>query len=491
MHEQRAPLGPLHQALAVVHPGVVAAQLAAPDELQPAVGGHCPGPEQPLPETGHVLDELRRRELDAPARREEPARQAGLERSEVDAMRRRLERPEREPALRTPAVGAEPQPEVEQPARSGQRQDQRPPGAPEPAQAAAPGEPGGEGVEDLPVVPRVGGRGEQRRRVLGRVAHRQEVEDDVVVVVLEGGGGRKDEVGVAGGLVDVEVHRRHEVERGQGSLEPGAVGRGENGVAGDGEQAGDAPRPGSEDLLRQGGHRVLAAELGKPADARPPATEVATAGQPTPQDVEGGPGEHRAPGAVEVSGDGVENVEQPLAEAAELLGGQPDPPVGHRPGSRGKAPGQAADALRRDAGGPGDALGRELAHHPLHLLEAVRETGQPARRHPAFREQRVQQRQEEERIAARTDEVVNVRQLGGLRAARVHHHQAAAAGPQRLEPERHPRRGHQAPVGHHRVRPEQEQEVGAVHVRDGKQKLVAEHEQRRQVMRELVDAGRE
>ena len=68
---------------------------------------------------------------------------------------------------------------------------------------------------DLPVVHRaVLGRQHGRGEPCG-VAHREQVEDQVVVVALERGRRRQDHVGVPGGLVDVDVDRRHEVQAGR------------------------------------------------------------------------------------------------------------------------------------------------------------------------------------------------------------------------------------------------------------------------------------
>ena len=77
---------------------------------------------------------------------------------------------------------------------------------------------------------------EERRRPPGRVAHREEVEDEVVVVALERPGRRQDDVGVPGRLVDVEVDRHHGVEAGERLVEPVPRRRRRHRVARDGEQ---------------------------------------------------------------------------------------------------------------------------------------------------------------------------------------------------------------------------------------------------------------
>src|SRR5205807_4105609 len=77
----------LHQPRAVVHPRVVAAQLAAADERQVvAVGQRVLALARVLGELRRLLDEHRRRELHALVSRVERARQSRLERAQVDAV---------------------------------------------------------------------------------------------------------------------------------------------------------------------------------------------------------------------------------------------------------------------------------------------------------------------------------------------------------------------------------------------------------------------
>ena len=215
------------------------------------------------------------------------------------------------------------------------------------AASAAPGAPpeasGGaqrDLAEDLPVVPLVVGLREHRRREPRRVAHRQQVEHQVVVVALERGRRRQDHVGVPGGLVEVDVDRRHEVQAGQGPVERRAVGGRQHRVAGHGQHRADLPVAGRLDLLAQRRDGQLARRLGQPADPGAPHVEVPAADQPGADGVDRRVGEHRAADPVEVAGQEVEAVDRPHAHRAEGLGRHPDPavdrgPVGRR---RGRAP---------------------------------------------------------------------------------------------------------------------------------------------------------
>ena len=104
--------------------------------------------------------------------------------------------------------------------------------------------------------------GEHRRRVVGDVADGEAVERDVVVRALERRRRRQDHVGVARGLVEVEVDADHELERLERRGQPLAVRRREHRVAGDREQRADLALARGLDLLRQAGDGQLAEHLG-------------------------------------------------------------------------------------------------------------------------------------------------------------------------------------------------------------------------------------
>jgi hypothetical protein len=70
----------------------------------------------------------------------------------------------------------------------------------------------------LPVFPSVGGWPDHRSAVAGDVSDGKRVQQQVVVIVLQREGAGQDDVGVSGGLVQVEVDRHHEFQGIQGSL---------------------------------------------------------------------------------------------------------------------------------------------------------------------------------------------------------------------------------------------------------------------------------
>ena len=111
----------------------------------------------------------------------------------------------------------------------------------------------------LPLVERQDGR-----RVVGDVADGELQQQQVVVSTLELRGRRQDHVGVAGGLVQVQVDAHHEVEFVERPGQLFAVGRRQHRVAGQCHQRPDLSGPGCPDLLGEHAHRVLAHHFGMP-----------------------------------------------------------------------------------------------------------------------------------------------------------------------------------------------------------------------------------
>src|SRR5262249_47251595 len=113
----------------------------------------------------------------------------------------------------------------------------------------------------------------------------------------------------------------HELERREGAVELRAVGRREHGVAGGRHERPNLPLPLGEDLLCQRRDGILPRELGQASDAAPASIEMTLLpylGADLEQ-VEGGGGEQGSAGPIEVTGDDVEGVDEPLAEPPERL----------------------------------------------------------------------------------------------------------------------------------------------------------------------------
>ena len=319
-----------------------------------------------------------------------------------------------------------------------------------------------------------------------------DVEDEVVVVPLERRDRRQHEVRVPGGLVEVGIDGDHEIQSGQRALESRPVRRREDGIAGQAHEGADLARPRRLHFLRQHRRRPLPTELGKTAHAAVALGEVAALSDPVAQgdEVDRGTREHGPARPVEVAGDGVEHVDEPVAHAAELLRRHADAAIsdgGRRLRERAR---KGADLRGRDSRRLGHALRWELAHCRLNLLEPGEHRGQAAGIRAALAQHDLQQREEQEGIRPGADGQVRVGDGGRLRAAGIHHDQPAPTRAQRAQAPLDAGRGHEAPVGHEGIRSQHEQERRAVDIRHGEQELMPEHQERCQHVGELVDRGR-
>ncbi len=160
-------------------------------------------------------------------------------------------------------------------------------------------------------------------------------------------------------------------------------------------------------------------------------------------------GTQRAADPIEVTGDQVDQLHQPLAERAEGLGRDAHPPVANRLVRRREIPRQLADLLSRNPTTGAHRFGAEGGDRRAHLLDAVQRELAGARQ--AFLEQSIEQAKQERRVLSRPHEHMLIGDRCGLAATRVDHHQLAAAGADRLQPLLHVRYGHDAAVGGQRV----------------------------------------
>ena len=325
-------------------------------------------------------------------------------------------------------------------------------------------------------------------RVFCNVPHGQQVEDQVVVIVLECRGWRQNNVAVASGLVEVEINRDHEVEVVESSFELHSVGSRQHRVPGHRHQTADPARTLGQNFLGEGGYRQLAAKLGKPAHPAFSPPELAAAG--AGQQIHRRFGEHCSTGAVEISGDNVEHVDEPLAETTKSLGGHTHSAVAHGRRSRRKVARYATNLVACDPRGSSDAFGRKIPSQPPNGLQRVADLGQAAGRLESLSEDHMQEGHQQQGVASRTDEVVAIGDSCRLGAPRVDHHQPAAAMSELFETLAKPRRRHHAAVGHNRVGAEHEQIRGAVDIGHRQEQLVPEHQGRSDVVRKLIDRGR-
>ena len=464
----------LRQAMGVVHPGVVAAQVPAPDQQQRI---DFDGVRQEIRlDAREVPDEGLGRAGDLLVGRLEALQERGRERAEVDAVWRGLERLEGE------LLGVRPRANSRGDARHRIRHRLV-------FDAGRLRVRGAEAVEDLPVVAGALGLLEHRRVVARDVAHREGVEDDVVVLVGQHRSRRQDHVRVARRLVHGDVDRGHELEAGEGAVEAPAVRRRGNGIARDGEHRADLPVARGLDLVGHRGRGQLAAEHGAPGDARLVAPGAAGLGA-GPRHRNRGEREHRAAHRVEIPGEEIQQLDEPLANGAEGLRRQADAPVNDR-GRR------VANLLRDGAhrlGGNSRRRRRALHAEGADRLDRALEPRQSIAvaldaRRPEL-EHRVHQREEECGIGAGADEVVARRDVRRLGAARIDDDDLAAAFANRLQSRGDVGHRHDAAVGRDRIAAEDQPVHRAVHVGDGNHEKMPVHRVARDVLRQLVDGRR-
>ena len=338
---------------------------------------------------------------------------------------------------------------------------------------------------------------EHRRRVVRHVARRELVERQVVVRLLERLRRGQDHVGVAGRLVHVDVDREHEVERLDRALEPAAVRRRDERVAGDRDErahlalarACRSPRPAPTRAARRSTPAARArgsasARTARPSRRRPAPGRVPLARPPRSGNI-APPSRSRLP---------VSTFSTSTSQLACV------------PNSCVQVPIRAYTAR---------ALGcRQLARHPPDLARPRcrrRPPPTPAgTRAPARAPRRARSRARRARptsssssstivhaIAASSSASVPGRMKwcsSASSAVRVRRGSTTTTLPprsrMRAQPPAHVRRGEQAAVRHERVGAQDQQVVAAVHVRDRHRQHRAEHEPGGDLLRHLVDRRR-
>jgi hypothetical protein len=196
--------------------------------------------------------------------------------------------------------------------------------------------------------------------------------------------------------------------------------------------------------------------------------------------------EHRSAGAVEVSRQDVDDVDEPARERSELLGAGAEAPVANGPLGGCEVPREGADVLGGDSGGHGDGLRGEGLGEVADGVDAVGEAREPARRGESFGEEHVDEREQEVGIAAGLDGEVSIGDRRGLRSPGIDDDEHAPPLAVGAQARAHVGSRHQAAVRDQRVRSQDEEEVRAVDVGDRKQPGVAVQEAAAQVLRELV-----
>ncbi len=243
---------------------------------------------------------------------------------------------------------------------------------------------------------------------------------------------------------------------------------------------------GGDDLVVQRRDGQLPDGLRQPPDA---AVATAVPERSPRRAVVGRQGEHRPSRLIEVSGQDVDHVHQPGGRGPEGHGAGPEPPVDHRPLRVRELTGELPDRGRVDPTGSRHAFGREGRRRVEDLLEAGDVVGEVLSDvDEPLLGQGVHQREEEQRVAARSDGEVEIGTLRRAGADRVDHHQPASSAPQRRQASREVRGGQQRAVGDPRVAADDHQQIGPVDVRDGDRERVPEQLAAADVLGELVHA---
>ncbi len=300
---------------------------------------------------------------------------------------------------------------------------------------------------------------------------------------------------MAGGLVEVHVDAHHELDVVEGRVESLAVRSGQHRVAGERDERPDLALAGLEDLLRQCRHRVLAHHLGMLADPRMATTDrEATTGAGRAvrrRPACDGRREHHPTRPVEVAAQDVDGVDEPRRGRTELARRGTDASVHGGGGCRCDLAGHPADRRRLDAGRHRHPIGRERCDRDDELVESrqvpidvLARIGEPVG------DEHVGDRREQQGVGARADRHPFVGLLGGLRTARIDHHDLAAARPDRLDAAGEVRGGAHAAVRGVRVGPEQHEMIGAVEVGNRHGQWRTEHVAGRDLAGHLIDGRR-
>lgn len=332
---------------------------------------------------------------------------------------------------------------------------------------------------------------DDRRAVARLVAYGEVVEGEVEVPALGGRWRGQHHIRVPGRLIEIRVDADHEVESAQRAVEAVAVGGGEHRVGGDGDDSADPAVAGGVDLLGEGRHRQFALGLGVAADPAGPAAErkALAGGGGAGRPVGGGEREERAAGAVEVSGQHIEYVDQPVGEGSELDGAAADAAVYGGGGCGGELAGDRTDLLRVHVASGGDGFRRELPYGFPEFVDAFDLRRQRSEIGELLLEEDLGEGGEQQGVRSGPDRDVPVGELSGAGTARVDDGQRAAALAERLELAREVGRGAEAAVGVEGVGAEEQQMVGAVQVRDGDGDGVAEEQSAGDMLGHLVQGA--
>src|SRR5690606_34798061 len=152
---------------------------------------------------------------------------------------------------------------------------------------------------------------------------------------------------------------------------------------------------------------------------------------------------------IEIAGDQVDQLYQPLTERAEELGRNTHAPIADRLVLCCKISRQLANLLGWNTATGAHRFGAESGYCRAYFFEAVQREFADTRQ--AFVKQGVEQAEQQRRVLSGAHEQVLISDCCGLAAPRVNHYQLAATGTDRLQSLLHVGYGHDAAVGGQRV----------------------------------------
>ena len=330
---------------------------------------------------------------------------------------------------------------------------------------------GGQSQQGFPFLRLIRRRVKHRRAVACMVAPGQLRKRQVVMQVFQRRQPGQDHIGMARGLVQVNVHADHEIQRGQRLRQARSIRAGQHRVGGDGDKGPHLAGAGSLDLFGQTGDGQLAHHLGRAADSGVVAAggnALAAAGPADGVGPKGGRlGKHGAARCVQVPGEHIEHIHQPARQRAEFLGAGADARVHRCLGRGGQGAGQVPDGVGADAAARRHRLRREGGHRLPDLGHAGHPVGHRTEAHQLLGKQGVHQGGQQKHIGAGADEMVGVGHGGGFGAARVDHDQPAAARLHGTRLALEVGHGPHAAVAGQRVGADHQQQVGAHDVGQG------------------------
>jgi len=130
-------------------------------------------------------------------------------------------------------------------------------------------------------------------------------------------------------FIDIEINCRHELETAKRAVQLAAVRSREDGIAGNSHQGFNLTRACGQNFFRERGDRKFAGEFRQASHPAAPAAETASRGHRLRRrhGIKCRKWKHRAARTIQIPGDNIQDVNQPLTNSAELLCADTDPAV--------------------------------------------------------------------------------------------------------------------------------------------------------------------